>query len=112
MDRNRALNYTCQFIKTRVIEFFQYDYKGGEDPGLLHDFLSLIEDKKTSGAGRDSYKILRDPSGPDDFAQAVTMGTMMLYQMSGNWPNLAVYEDIAITEELAAVVNPQKPVWD
>lgn len=112
MDRNRALNYTCQFIKSRVIEFFRYDYKGSEDPGLLHDFLSLIEDKKTSGAGRDSYKILRDPSGPDDFAQAVTMGTMMLYQMAGNWPNLAMYEDIEITDEVASVTRPTRKDWE
>ena len=111
MDRNRALNYCCQFIKSNVIRFFQYDHKGSDDPGLLHDFLSLIEDKKTTGAGRDSYKILRDPSGPDDFAQAVTMGSMMLFQMSNHWPNLAMYEDVAISDEVYATTNPTKPVW-
>lgn len=100
MDRNRALNYCCQFIKSNVIRFFKYDYKGSEDVGLLHDFLNLIEDKSDSGAGRDSYKILRDPAGPDDFAQAVTMGTMMLFQMHGRWPNLSAYEDIAVSPEV------------
>lgn len=100
MDRNRAINYTCQFIKSNVVRFFQYDYKGGEDVGLLHDFLNLIEDKGESGSGRDSYKILRDPSGPDDFAQAVTMGTMMLFQMHGRWPDLSAYEDIKVSEEI------------
>lgn len=100
MDRNRALNYCCQFIKSNIIRFFQYDYVGSEDPGLLHDFLNLIEDKSDSGNGRDSYKILRDPSGPDDFAQAVTMGTMMLFQMIGRWPDLSAYEDITISDEV------------
>lgn len=99
MDRNRALNYCCQFIKSGVIRFFDYDYRGAEDVGLLHDFLNLIEDKTESGTGRDNYKILRDPSGPDDFAQAVTMGSMMLYQMLGRWPDLASYEDVEIDEQ-------------
>jgi len=100
MDRNRALNYCCQFIKSGVLRFFQYDYRGSSDVGLMHDFLNLIEDKKESGGGRDSYKILRDPSGPDDFAQAVTMGTMMLFQIRGQWPDLSAYEDIQISEDV------------
>jgi hypothetical protein len=102
MDRNRALNYCCQFIKSGVIRFFDYDYVGAENVGLLHDFLNLIEDKSASGAGRDNYKILRDPSGPDDFAQAVTMGTMMLYQLLGRWPDLSSYEDVYMADNLAA----------
>lgn len=108
MDRNRAINYCCQFIKSRVIKFFQYDYKGSEDIGLLHDFLNLIEDKSESGAGRDSYKILRDPAGPDDFAQAVTMGTMMLYQMHGQWPDLSAYEDVNVSEDVIMSTRGQQ----
>lgn len=108
MDRNRALNYCCQFIKSNVIRFFKYDYKGSEDIGLLHDFLNLIEDKGESGGGRDSYKILRDPAGPDDFAQAVTMGTMMLYQMNGRWPDLSAYEDINVPEEVIQSTKGQQ----
>lgn len=100
MDRNRAINYTCQFIKSQVIRFFQYDYHGSEEIGLLHDFLNLIEDKGESGSGRDPYKILRDPAGPDDFAQAVTMGTMMLFQMHGRWPDLSNYEDVQINDDV------------
>jgi hypothetical protein len=109
MDRNRALSYCCQFIKSGILRFFQYDYKGSEDPGLLHDFLHLIEDKKETGFAKDKYKILRDPAGPDDFAQAVTIGTMMLFQMHGAWPNMAAYEDVEIDEDAvisARGVNP------
>jgi len=113
MDRNRALNYCCQFIKSNVIRFFKYDYKGSEDVGLLHDFLNLIEDKSESGSGRDSYKILRDPSGPDDFAQAVTMGTMMLFQMHGRWPNLSAYEDIQVSDEVIQSTRGKSTLsWD
>lgn len=100
MDRNRALNYTCQFIKSGIIRFFKYDYRGSEDIGLLHDFLNLIEDKTDTGIGKAKYKILRDPSGPDDFAHAVTMGTLMLFQMNKSWPNMAAYEDITVPEDV------------
>jgi len=113
MDRNRALNYCCQFIKSNVLRFFEYDYHGSEDIGLLHDFLNLIEDKGESGAGRDSYKILRDPAGPDDFAQAVTMGTMMLFQMRGRWPDLSAYEDIEVGDDVLLSTRGAKVLdWD
>jgi hypothetical protein len=113
MDRNRALNYCCQFIKSGVVRFFEYDYRGSEDVGLLHDFLNLIEDKSESGSGRDNYRILRDPSGPDDFAQAVTMGTMMLFQLLGRWPDLASYEDVAIDERALLASRGQVPLdWE
>ena len=105
MDRNRALNYCCQFIKSHVVRFFQYDHRGSEDIGLLHDFLNLIEDKAESGSGRDHYRILRDPAGPDDFAQAVTMGTMMLFQMHGRWPDLSAYESMNISDEVRSAMK-------
>jgi len=113
MDRNRAINYTCQFIKSNVVRFFEYDYIGSEEVGLLHDFLNLIEDKGESGSGRDSYKILRDPSGPDDFAQAVTMGTMMLFQMRGRWPDLSAYEDVTVSDDVLMSTRGQQILdWD
>lgn len=102
MDRNRALNYCCQFVKSGVLRFFEYDYRGSDDVGLLHDFLNLIEDKSESASGRDTYKILRDPAGPDDFAQAVTMGSMMLFQMAGRFPDLSAYKDISLSEDVVA----------
>lgn len=110
LDRSRGLNYLCQFIKSGVIRFFQYDYNGEDDPGLLHDFMRLIEDKKDSGSGKYSYKILRDPGGPDDFAHSVHIGTFMLYTMQGTMPNLAEYEDLDISdEELAYLSLPPLP---
>jgi len=106
MEKARSLSYTCQFIKSGVLRFFSYDYVNSSEPGLLHDFLYLIEDKSETGFGRDRYQILRDPAGPDDFAQAVNMGTMMLCHMSGQWPNLAEYENVSIGEEIKHAVQP------
>jgi hypothetical protein len=100
IDRNRALNYVMQFIKSGAIRFFKYDYTSPEDPGLLQDFLFLIEDKKNSGVGGDYYKILRDPSGPDDFAQAVMMGAMAVYELNNCWPDLSKYEQVQASFEL------------
>ena len=80
---------------------------------MLHDFLNLIEDKSASGSGRDRYKILRDPAGPDDFAQAVTMGTMMLFQMRGRWPDLAAYEDVEVDEQAVMSTRGNQVLdWD
>lgn len=98
MDRNRALNYMCQFVKSGIIRFFKYDYVDKDNVGLLNDFVNLIEDKRDSASGRTVYRIARDPYGPDDFAQACTMGTMMLYHMLGKYPDLSAYVDIDVPE--------------
>jgi len=106
MEKARSLSYTCQFIKSGVLRFFEYDYISSGEAGLIHDFLYLVEDKSETGFGRDRYQILRDPAGPDDFAQAVNMGTMMLCHMSGQWPNLADYEDVSMGADAREAVMP------
>jgi hypothetical protein len=112
LDRNRSLSFLCQFIRSGVVRFFQDDYRGAHDPGVLRDFLTLIEDKKDSAAGRGQYKILRDPSGPDDFAHSVNIASMVAYQLQGKWPDLSAYEDIGISDEYAwALQNPTYDDW-
>lgn len=93
-DRSRSLTFTCQMIKSGILKFFQYDHHSNEDPGLLHDFLALIEQKGDGRAGPDPYVILRDPNNPDDFAQAVNIGVMYLCFAQGKWPDLASAEGI------------------
>lgn len=110
MDKTRALNYLCQFIKAGIVQFFAYDYKSVDDPGLLHDFMRLIENKKDSGSGRTTYQILRDPGGPDDFAQAVNIGTFMLYTLVGRYPNLAAFEDIDMTDDDFSFLDAPPPL--
>lgn len=106
MDRNRSLSFCCQFIKSGVIRFFQDDYKDNEEPGVLRDFLSLIEDKTDSASGRGSYKILRDPAGPDDFAHSVNIATMMCYNLQGTWPDLSAYEDVQVDDRYKWELTP------
>jgi hypothetical protein len=106
-DKARSLNVTCQLIKSGGLKFFQYDHKGSEDRGLLQDFLALIEDKADSRTGRDVYTIIRDPNNPDDFAQAVNIGTMALCHMSQRWPDIARFDNIRMSEEALRAANPQ-----
>ena len=111
-DKPRSLGFTCQLIKSGVLRFFQYDHKGHDDPGLLHDFLNLIEDKSNRG-GRETYRILKSTSGPDDFAQAVNLGVMAVCQISKRWHALREYEDLTISAELVdTIYNPTHSDWE
>jgi hypothetical protein len=112
-DKPRSLNITCELIRCGAIRFFQDDYKGGDEPGLLRDFLNLIEEKSSSRIGGDIYTIMRDPAGPDDFAQAVNLGVMALHEMSGRWPDLVKYDSLRISREAVEAAYPASVrEWD
>lgn len=113
MDKTRALLLTCQQIKNGHLRFFDYDFKGPDDPGLLHDFLALVENKVDSRlGGKTVYTIDRNPRMPDDFAQAVAMGCCGLWHIQQEWPNLAVQENVYITPEMQQLVSPNEPTWE
>ncbi len=90
IDKPRSLQLTCSLLKYGQLRFFKYDHNSSDDPGLLHDFLTLIEDKVDGTSGRDRYNIIRDTKSkrPDDFAQAVNMGAMWLFHLNEAWPDL------------------------
>jgi hypothetical protein len=78
-------------IKARRIKFFKMDYLDEANRGLIHDFLSLGQNKiPTIGAG-DIYTITRVGAFPDDFAHSVNMASCSLWEQSGTWPKLADY---------------------
>jgi hypothetical protein len=106
VDRTRSLLLTCQQIKLGWLNFFRYDFVNQDNPGLIRDFLALIENKVDSRTGRDIYQILRDPNRSDDFAQAVNMGLMGLYHMTDKWPNLATIDRYELDEEAARAMYP------
>lgn len=103
-DKPRSLNLTCQMIKSGIVKFFKYDNHSSEDRGVLSDFLNLIEEK--SGSSFDIYKIIKDPSGPDDFAQAVNIGIMAMCHMTDRWPDFAAYVKAEISDELMQAAHP------
>lgn len=89
LDKTRSLLYTCQAIKMQQIRFFQYDWSSQDAPGLIADFLALVENKTESRLGGDIYTITRNTLLTDDFAQAVNLGACALWHVCQAWPNFA-----------------------
>jgi len=113
VDKSRSLQLTCEMIKNGYLRFFKYDYRNADDPGLLSDFLALIEEKVDTRIGSPVYVITRNPNLTDDFAQAVNIGTMTLCYLSGKWPDIAMARDLVIPVEMLEYLSPSKQVdWD
>lgn len=95
LDKTRSLLYTCQAIKLRQIRFFQYDWASQDSPGLVSDFLALVENKTESRLGGDIYTITRNTLLTDDFAQAVNLGCAAAWHVNNAWPNFAEIAGVA-----------------
>lgn len=89
LDKARSLLYTCQAIRTGLLQFFKYDSEDKDGPGLLKDFLALVEEKTETRLAGDVYVIKRNEHLPDDFAQAVNLGCVAIWHTYGCWPNFA-----------------------
>lgn len=105
VDKARSLQLTCHAIKLKLITFFAYDYVGKDDAGLLHDFLALIENKVPTHAAGDIYTIQRNPSFPDDFAQAVNIGACCLWHLTGAWPKMAEMAALQLSADQAEALG-------
>ena len=95
LDKTRSLLYTCQAIKLKQIRFFQYDWSSQDMPGVISDFLALVENKADSRTGSDIYTITRNTLLTDDFAQAVNIGCAALWHINDAWPNFAEVAGVA-----------------
>lgn len=113
LDKTRSLVQTCSLVKTKQIGFFRYDYKSQTNPGLLHDFLALVEENTETISSSNIYTITRgEHAGPDDFAQAVNIGSCALFYIRGVWPNLAKLVELELTAEQLAMISPTNADWD
>jgi hypothetical protein len=101
----------CAAIKTERIRFFKYDYRSTDDPGLIHDFLALVEQKTETRVGSDMYTITRNPQLTDDFAQAVNIGACSLWYTTNAWPNLNVPSKFNLSERDEQILRAD-PVWE
>jgi hypothetical protein len=110
LDKTRSLLYTCQAIKLKQVRFFQYDWASQDSPGLISDFLALVEEKAESRLGGDIYTITRNTLLTDDFAQAVNLGCAALWHVNNAWPNFAEIAGVARLSE--RTVKAQTPVDD
>lgn len=113
VDKSRALVLTSQCIKFGLIRFFQYDFKSADDPGLIRDFLALLEEKIDGRGTTDRYVIVRHPNLPDDFAQAVNIGSCALWHIAKRWPDLSVTMKFQIPVDLEELAKPRRVVdWE
>jgi len=113
VDKSRTLLLSCAMIKCQRLKFFNADFNSPEDPGLIRDFLALIEDKITTMGAGEIYRITRQAGFTDDFAQAVNLGCVAVWYRTRNWPNLAEIADYAITDEQLRAASPQQDSdWD
>ena len=111
VDKNRSLQQLALLVKFRHVRFFQYDYRGEEQQGLLHDFLSLVEDRVESRTGLEIQTVIQNKKiGPDDFAQAVNMGCCALFHRVQRWPDLAVVAKMAVPQEALESMHPLSAV--
>ncbi len=112
LDKARSLQLTCNCIKLKALRFFQYDYVNKDEPGLLHDFLALIENKVDTAHAGDLYTIIRNPMFKDDFAQAVNIGCCALWHATSSWPNVAQLASMRLTQDqLMAAAPPHDQTW-
>jgi hypothetical protein len=113
LDKARSLQLTCNCIKLGVLRFFKYDFIDKDNPGLLHDFLALIENKVPTAHAGDLYTIIRNPMFKDDFAQAVNIGCCALWHATASWPNLAFLASTRLSEaQINAASPPSDQTWD
>jgi hypothetical protein len=94
-----------------VLRFFQYDKESDDNPGLIAEFLALVENKIATRAGSDLYTITRSALLTDDFAQAVNIGCCTVWHRTQSWPNLAELAALQITVEQMRHISPDNP-WD
>lgn len=110
LDKARSLLLTASCIKLKQIRFFQFDFEDNDNPGLLHDFIALVENKVEMARGREIYTIQRNPQFQDDFAHAVNFGCAAIWHQRG-WPDLANIANIRISEQEMRMIAPDHP-WE
>jgi len=106
LDKARSLQLTCQAIKSKYIRTFKYDYMNSDDPGLLRDFLALMENKVPTARAGDIYTIIRNPTLSDDFAQAINIGCCAIWHSMDAWPNLAELTGLRLSAAQATAAAP------
>lgn len=112
LDKARSLQLTCNCIKLKTLRFFEYDYINADEPGLLHDFLALIENKVGTARAGDIYMIIRNQMFKDDFAHAVNLGACALWHATGHWPDIANLSNLQLSvNQLNAAAPPKDMTW-
>lgn len=88
MDKGKTFKFLSMAVKALKVRFFDYDTANRDSPGLLNDFLCLVENL-IEGTSRNTYTVRRrNKSDSDDFANAVNYATAALWEFTQTWPDL------------------------
>lgn len=115
LEKTRSLTSTCEMIRSGFLRFFADDYVSTSMPGLLRDFLNLVENQVEVVRGSNVLTIVRDPlGGPDDFAHAVNFAVHLLYFLEGQrYPeSMQALIRRQIEESLEKRLSPDRPDFD
>lgn len=113
LDKTQSLQNTCYSIKLGGVRFFKYDHIDAQRPGLLHDFLALVEEKSPRAYGSDRHIVHKKPNQCDDFAQAVNMGCCAIWYTVGGFPDFSQAKGVPAASP--ATIEPlpgQEPYMD
>lgn len=81
IDKTKSLQMLCNLIRLGGIRFFEYDFVSNEEPGLVHEFLGLREEKYET-ANREIYRITHRANQSCDFVDAVNYGWLALWYVA------------------------------
>jgi len=101
IDKSHSIQFTCQAIKQGHLRFFDYDFHGKDNPGLMHDFLALTSEVAHRVMGSDVLIIDREQGKSDDFAHAVNLGCCAGWSFYDAWPQVSKWNEYASLNELA-----------
>lgn len=88
LDKTESLRFLCLAVRAGKVRFFDYDYVDPERPGLIYDFMALIEERLETPTGG-VYRIRRSATaGSDDFAHATNYGMSALWEYMQAWPDV------------------------
>jgi hypothetical protein len=85
LDKARSLVFTCELIKAGLMRFPQFE----TSQPYIKDFLALVEETLQTPRGSDLFLVGKAQGVPDDVAQAINIGTCMIYHTVGRWPNVS-----------------------
>lgn len=106
LDKARSLQLTCEMIKQKRIQFFNWDYKNVDNRGLIHDFTSLIEHKYETARAGEVYGIQGAGTFPDDFAHSVNFACVAFWHSTKKYPNIADPTRYILTQQQHQAFNP------
>jgi hypothetical protein len=110
IDKARTMLYVLGCIKQRKLVTFRYDYKHKDQPGLLNDFLALVDEHSNPSSSGEIYMIRRQQGSSDDFAWATCFACTAIWHATNSWPNFVDTAAAMLTsDQLAAAIGPDDP---